>query len=74
MGNTGPNRGAIAKSPTHTVESSGASNRLPPLWDRLPAENRRQLAQQIARILQRLQPLSPQSEENHRADYDVVGR
>jgi hypothetical protein len=74
MGNAGPNRGAIAKAPARTAESSGASNRLPPLWDRLPAENRRQLAQQIARILQRLQPLSPQSEENHRADYDVVGR
>jgi hypothetical protein len=44
------------------------------LWERLPAENRRQLAQQIARILQRLQPLSPRSEENHCADHDVVFR
>jgi hypothetical protein len=74
MGNPGPNRRAIAKAPVHTAESSGAINGLPSLWQRLPAENRRQLAQQIARILQRLQPLSPQSEENHRADHDVVGR
>lgn len=74
MGNPEPNRRAIAQPPAHTAaEPSEANGGLPPLWDRLPAENRRQLAQQIARILQRLLRLSPRSEENHCADHDVVG-
>jgi hypothetical protein len=62
MRNPGLNRRAIAKGPALTAESSGAINGLLPLWERLPAENRRRLAQQIARIFQCLQPLSPQSE------------
>ena len=72
MRDPGPNQRAIA----HQIApgSRGAIDGLPPLWARLPAEICRQLAQQIARILQRFQPLSPPSEENLRADHDVIGR
>jgi hypothetical protein len=41
---------------------------------RLPVEVRRQLAQQIAQLMQRQWLQSVPAEENDRADHDVVGR
>jgi len=45
----------------------------PRLWPRLPAETRRQLAQHVGQLVQRLRPRPVLVEEDHRADHDVVG-
>src|SRR5690348_8244168 len=43
------------------------------LWSRLPVETRRQLAQQVGQLVQRLRLQSVRSEEGDRANHDVVG-
>ena len=45
---------------------------LPRLWQRLPIETQRQLAQQVGRLVQRLRRRPIRSEESHRAEHDVV--
>jgi hypothetical protein len=44
------------------------------LWSRLPVEARRQLAQQVGQLVQRLRLQCVRSEEGDRANHDVVGR
>jgi len=46
----------------------------PDLWLRLPVATRRQLAQQVGQLVQRLRLRSVRSEEGDRADHDVVDR
>ena len=45
---------------------------LPRLWQRLPIETQRQLAQQVGQLVQRLQRRPVRSEESHHAERDVV--
>jgi hypothetical protein len=59
------------RQPRSTSESRGVP---PGLWLRLPVGVRRQLAQQIAQLMQRQWLQSVPAEENDRADHDVVGR
>jgi hypothetical protein len=53
------------------TESLGVPSRL---WSQLPVETRRQLAQQVGQLVQRLRLRSVRSEEGDRADHDVVDR
>jgi hypothetical protein len=53
------------------AESSGVP---PSLWSQLPAETRRQLAQQVSQLVQRLRLEVVRSEEGDRADHDVAAR
>ena len=45
---------------------------LPRLWQRLPIETQRQLAQQVGQLVQRLRRRPVRSEESHHAERDVV--
>ena len=45
---------------------------LPRLWQRLPIETQRQLAQQVGQLVQRLRRRPVRSEESHHAEHDVV--
>ena len=45
---------------------------LPRLWQQLPIETQRQLAQQVGQLVQRLRRRPVRSEEGHRAEHDVV--
>jgi hypothetical protein len=68
----------ISKATADETSSSrprGGTERpgMPPgLWLRLPVETRRQLAQLVGELLQRLRLRSVQSEEGDRAEHDVV--
>jgi hypothetical protein len=44
----------------------------PSLWPRLPHESKRQLAQHVGQLVQRLRQQSTRLEESHRAEHDVV--
>ena len=46
----------------------------PRVWPQLPVETRRRLAQQVGQLVQRLRSRSVRSEEDDRADHDVVDR
>ncbi len=48
------------------------SEKLPSLWQQLPAERQRQLAQWVGQLVQRLRPRPVGSEEGHHAEHDVV--
>ena len=49
------------------------SSLLPPrLWALLPPETRRQVAQHLGQLVQRLRLESARAEESHRAEHDVV--
>jgi hypothetical protein len=53
------------------MESRGPPLRL---WPQLSVETRRQLAQRVGQLVQRLWPRSVGSEEGHHAEHDVVDR
>ena len=55
------------------VGHSGTPTGLPRLWLQLPVETQRQLAQQIARLLQRVQLTPPHAMEGHRAEHGNIG-
>jgi hypothetical protein len=63
--------GASSKHPRRQMASPGAP---PDLWLQLPVEIRRQLAQQIGCLVQRLLVQSPRGKESHSAEFDVVDR
>ena len=46
--------------------------KLPSLWQQLPAERQRQLAQWVGQLVQRLRPRPVRSEEGYRAEHDIV--
>lgn len=46
----------------------------PSLWSRLAVETRRQLAQQVGQLVQRLRLEAVRSEEGGRADHDIAER
>jgi hypothetical protein len=67
----------VATDETSSSRPRGRTESLgipPDLWLRLPVETRRQLAQQVGQLVQRLRLRSVRSEEGDRADHDVVGR
>jgi hypothetical protein len=55
------------------VGHSGMPTGLPRLWLQLPVETQLQLAQRIARLLQRVQLIPPRAMEEHRAEHDDIG-
>lgn len=55
------------------AERGDAPEQLPRLWPQLPLEMRRQIAQLLGNLLQRLQSVSAPMEERPRADHDTVG-
>jgi hypothetical protein len=52
--------------------SKGASGAVPRIWPLLPVEQRRQLAQQIGALIQRLREAQAREPEEHRAEHDDV--
>jgi len=57
------------------LRSRTESPGLPPrLWPQLPVETRRQLAQHVGQLVQRLRSRPVRSEESHRAEHDVIDR
>jgi hypothetical protein len=59
-----PSQSAVGHSATPTG--------LPRLWFRLPVETQRQLAQQIARLVQRVRLTPPQAMEGNRAEHGNI--
>lgn len=53
---------------------TASPGRPPRLWPQLPVETRRQLAQHVGQLVQRLRRRSARSEESHLAEHDVVDR
>jgi hypothetical protein len=51
---------------------SGTSTGMPRLWLQLPVEIQRQLAQQIAQLLQRVRLTPSQAMETHRAEHGII--
>ena len=51
---------------------TASPGRPPRLWPLLPVETRRQLAQHVGRLVQRLRQRSAQAEESHLAEHDVA--
>jgi len=64
---------ADGASSTRLRHRTGAAGLPPRLWPQLPVETRRQLAQQVGRLLCRLLP-SAGAKEGDRADLDAVDR
>jgi len=54
-----------------SAEEDRTPAELPRLWLELPLEKRRQLAQQVAHLLQRLRPGSPRPKEKDCVDLDA---
>jgi hypothetical protein len=52
--------------------SEGAPGAVPRIWLQLPPERRRQLAQRMGALLQRLSEAQAREPEEHRAEHDVV--
>jgi hypothetical protein len=67
-------RNPIEPQGQSTSSQTAAATGLPRLWSQLSVEKRRQLAQQIGRLLRRSQqtPARIQETEEDRADHDVV--
>jgi hypothetical protein len=68
-------KAAADETSNRPLLSRTASPRLPPrLWPELAVETRRQLAQHVGQLVQRLRRRSARSEESHLAEHDVVDR
>jgi hypothetical protein len=55
-----------------TAGYSRTSTGLPRLWLQLPDETQRQLAQQIAQLIQRVRLTPSQAMETHRAEHGII--
>jgi hypothetical protein len=66
--------GAEGTSSRHRRELTDSLEVPPRLWPWLPLEARRQLAQQIGELVQRLLSQSARGEDGHRAEFDIVDR
>jgi hypothetical protein len=55
-----------------TAGYSRTSTGLPRLWLQLPEETQRQLAQQIAQLIQRVRLTPSQAMETHRAEHGII--
>jgi hypothetical protein len=66
-------KAAADETSNRPLLSRTASLRLPPrLWPELAVETRRQLAQHVGQLVQRLRPRLVRLEEGHRADHGVI--
>jgi hypothetical protein len=67
----------MSRTDHSSIEQPGQSavghSGMPRLWLQLPVETQLQLAQRIARLLQRVQLIPPRAMEEHRAEHDDIG-
>jgi hypothetical protein len=66
------NRSSMEHPGQSATGYSGTSTRMPSLWLQLPVETQRQLAQQIAQLLQRVRLTPSQAMEGHRAERGII--
>jgi hypothetical protein len=66
------NRSSMEHPGQSTAGYSRTSTGLPRLWLQLPVEAQRQLAQQIAQLIQRVRLTPSQAMETHRAEHGII--